>query len=155
GDRLAGFAGSGEVGGRERQHAGKSLRCLRRHHVEQRERIDRLPVERAVLDEALGQLAADHAGRAGDQDAHGVLLPLGWFLPSPLWGGSASEASRGGGPSHLLAATPTPNPSPQEPAPGRAQARPGWGGEQSACMEKFPTLAQAETSPLAIRYTSL
>ena len=25
--------------------------------------------------------------------------------------------------------TPTPNPSPQEPAPGRAQARPGWGGE--------------------------
>src|SRR5208283_5915817 len=28
--------------------------------------------------------------------------------------------------------TPTPNPSPQEPALGRAQARPGWGGERAA-----------------------
>ncbi len=33
-------------------------------------------------------------------------------LPSPLWGGSASEASRGGG-SATSTSTPTPNPSPQ------------------------------------------
>jgi phosphomethylpyrimidine synthase len=41
--------------------------------------------------------------------------PKPWraISPSPLWGGSASEASRGGGPSKSISSTPTPNPSPQ------------------------------------------
>ncbi len=42
----------------------------RRHDVDQREPVDRLAVQAAVGDEALGQLAPDHAGRAGDEDVH-------------------------------------------------------------------------------------
>jgi error-prone DNA polymerase len=50
--------------------------------------------------------------------------------PSPLVG-----EGRGGGSNWIAAtrATPTPDPSLQEPAPGRAQPRPGWGGELSPC----------------------
>jgi len=47
-------------------------------------------------------------------------------LPSPLWGGSASEASRGGGRPVSATATPTPNPSPQ------------GGGEQSGVRGHHP-----------------
>jgi phosphomethylpyrimidine synthase len=47
-------------------------------------------------------------------------------LPSPLWGGSASEASRGGGRPVSATATPTPNPSPQ------------GGGEQSGARGQHP-----------------
>jgi hypothetical protein len=51
--------------------AGGLRRC---HHVDQREPVDRLAVQTAVGDEALGQLAPDHAGRAGDEDVHDSLL---------------------------------------------------------------------------------
>ena len=57
-------------------------------------------------------------------------------LPSPGGGGSPSEARRGGvtyekssPPPGALTRADLP---PPEPAPGRAQARPGWGGERNA-----------------------
>src|SRR4051794_34615925 len=52
-------------------------------------------------------------------------------LPSPLWGGSASEASRGGGRPVFATATPTPNLSPE------------GGGEQSGATGHHP-LTQLE-----------
>jgi 5-oxoprolinase (ATP-hydrolysing) len=60
-------------------------------------------------------------------------------VPSPLVGEGREggrEAVHGSGRAHKRQSTParrlttpTPDPSPQEPALGRAQARPGWGGE--------------------------
>ena len=41
--------------------------------------------------------------------------------------------------------TPTPDPSPQEPAPGRAQARPGWEGEQAECAAPIVPGNNADT----------
>ena len=53
-------------------------------------------------------------------------------LPPPLRGRSLAEGEREGGKQRARSkqVTPLPNPPPQEPAPGRAQARPGWGREK-------------------------
>src|SRR6478735_1360479 len=63
----------------------------------------------------------DAAGSTGDATGS----------PSPLWGGSAREASRGGGPKiPATAATPTPNPSPPS---GRSRpSSTGYGGGEQA-----------------------
>jgi hypothetical protein len=45
-------------------------------------------------------------------------------------------------------ATPTPNPFPQEPAPGRAQARPGWGGEKQDLMAQVRALYEGSAVPV-------
>ena len=75
GDRLGGRARRRKDRPRApRSCAGKARRLTRRHDVEKRELVDRLAVERFVGDQPLGQLAADHAGRAGDEDVHAVLL---------------------------------------------------------------------------------
>ena len=50
----------------------KLVGLVRRHDVEQRQLVDLLAVEPAVPGEPLGQLAADHAGGAGDEDMHVV-----------------------------------------------------------------------------------
>ena len=60
----------GEIGGPGLDVIGKAGRPCRRDDVDQRQFFDRLVAERAVDDEPLGQLAADHAGRAGDKDMH-------------------------------------------------------------------------------------
>src|SRR3954471_4391111 len=60
--------------------AGKSRRMVRRHHIDQRELVDGLAVKASVADEAPGELASDHAGRAGDENVH-------WLIPLSLWRG--------------------------------------------------------------------
>jgi hypothetical protein len=60
----------GEIGGGQLHPAGEARRPRGGHHIEQGQRGDRLAVERTVAREPLGQLAADHAGRAGDEDVH-------------------------------------------------------------------------------------
>ena len=81
------------------------------------------------------------------------------LLPSPLWGGSPSEARRGGGrscwpESRPPTTTPTPNPSPRKSGlpdlrnicaePG--QARVPWGGEPTelrAVLQQIPSASGA------------
>ena len=49
--------------------AGKSLRLLRRADIDQRELIDRLAVKRTGSNQARHELAPDHSGGAGDENA--------------------------------------------------------------------------------------
>ena len=49
---------------------GEARGPRRRDDVDQRQLFDRLAVQRAVDDQPLDQLAADHAGRAGDENVH-------------------------------------------------------------------------------------
>jgi len=60
----------GNVGCGGLDFAGEFLRLWRRADVDEREPLDQLAVERAVLDETRGQLAAVHPRRAGDQNVH-------------------------------------------------------------------------------------
>src|SRR5690349_2514240 len=76
-DELFGLARRREIAGhdvdRGQRLAPRGWRRLRpAHHVVQRELVDRDAVERAVGDEARGELAPDHARRAGDEDMHAV-----------------------------------------------------------------------------------
>ena len=50
--------------------AGEACRLRGRHDVDQRELVDRLAIQAAIGNQTLGQLAPDHAGRAGDEDVH-------------------------------------------------------------------------------------
>ena len=52
------------------EHARPTLRRRRLHHVEQAEPVQADPAEVAVGNEPIGQLAADHPGRAGHCDMH-------------------------------------------------------------------------------------
>ena len=70
GDQLLRRARCGEIAGRDIDLAREARRLFRRHHVGQRQLVDRLTVELAVLDQPRGELAADHAGGAGDQNMH-------------------------------------------------------------------------------------
>jgi hypothetical protein len=69
-DCFGGFAGGGEIGA-DGLHLARWLRGRRRRDdVEQRELFDRLTVELARAVEPLAELAADHAGRPGDENVH-------------------------------------------------------------------------------------
>ena len=61
----------GNIGGRAFDFAGEFFRLLRRAHIAEREPLDRPAVKRAVVGEARDELAADHPGRAGNQNVHG------------------------------------------------------------------------------------
>src|SRR3954452_14175003 len=50
--------------------AEKTRGRLRRHDVNQRELVDRLAVEPALVNDPRGQLAPDHARRAGNENVH-------------------------------------------------------------------------------------
>src|SRR5438270_1640226 len=69
-DRLGGLAGRGEIGGDGLDLCLDVVRRGRGNDVEQPHLLDRLAGEHAVLAESLGELSADHPGRAGDQDMH-------------------------------------------------------------------------------------
>jgi len=69
-DRLGGLARRREIGGDGSRPLPWYFLAWRGEHVEQPHLLDRLTGERAVLAESLGELSADHAGRAGDQDMH-------------------------------------------------------------------------------------
>ena len=64
------MAGIGEVAGPHLHMVGEAGGPRRRDDIHQRELFDRLAVQRAVDDQPLDQLAADHAGRAGDENVH-------------------------------------------------------------------------------------
>ncbi len=72
-DRLFRCARRGEIGGPGLHVIGKAGGPRRRDNVDQCQFVDRLVAERPVDDQPLGQLAADHAGRAGDEDMHSGL----------------------------------------------------------------------------------
>ena len=74
GEQLRGDARRRQIVGARIDLARKPGRLLRRDHVGQRELVDGLAVQAAVLGQPLGQLAADHARRAGDENVH-VLAP--------------------------------------------------------------------------------
>jgi 5-oxoprolinase (ATP-hydrolysing) len=61
-----------------------------------------------VVDAYLSPILRRYVQRVANEMATGATSSS----PSPLWGGSASEASRGGG-NRVSTSTPTPNPSPQ------------------------------------------
>ena len=70
GDGLHGDGRIGEIAGPHLHMIGEAGRPGRGDDVHQRELFDRLAVQRAVDDQPLDQLAADHAGRAGDENVH-------------------------------------------------------------------------------------
>ncbi len=67
-DQLFGLAGQCEVAGQDLDRKADFLRLLRRHHVVERHFADGVLAEPAVVDEAINQFAADHAGRAQNQN---------------------------------------------------------------------------------------
>ena len=66
------MAGSARSAVRIFTWSGEARGPRRRDDVDQRQLVDRLAVQRAVDDQPLGELAADHAGRAGDENVHCV-----------------------------------------------------------------------------------
>jgi DNA ligase-1 len=109
-------------------------------------------------DPVLFELSYDYVGDLSET----VALMWPTRFPSPLVGDGREggrEAMHGSGLLHSFSSslaqdlsTPTPIPSPQEPALGRAQARPGWGGEERApgeltltsVIETLSTLGKAQ-----------
>jgi hypothetical protein len=71
-DEPVRLAGRGEVAGRDLYRhlraGGHDSLC----NVVERQGRDRLAAQRAVARQPLGELAAGHAGRAGDEDVHGA-----------------------------------------------------------------------------------
>src|SRR4030081_47563 len=79
---LLGFARVGEIADKNVERRPRLRALLQRligkpHDVVERQLVDWLPMQRAVRDQPQGQLAPDHARRAGDEDMQGA-LPL-WF----------------------------------------------------------------------------
>src|ERR1051325_1709031 len=75
GDKLAARILARNVEGVGIDLAGEAGWRLRRHDIDQRELVDRLAVEPARDGEPLGELAPDHAGRAGDENVHWCSSP--------------------------------------------------------------------------------
>jgi len=73
---LRGDARLVEIGGAGLDVIGEAGRPRRRDHVDQGELLDRFAAERAVGHQPFGQLAADHAGGAGDENVHAFPRPL-------------------------------------------------------------------------------
>src|SRR5262249_43336778 len=74
-DRFGGFPGCGQIGGDGLDLSFGRVRLGRADNIEQTQLVDWLASERAVLAEPFGQLAADHASRAGNKYVH-VLCSL-------------------------------------------------------------------------------
>src|SRR3954470_16569527 len=106
--------------------AEKTRGRLRRHDVDQRELVDRLAVEPALVNDPRGQLAADHARRAGNENVHCVPT-YSIVIRKPPMG-----PARSGRPDDRLHGYPGPMyPDHRRIGkmdPGLAFARPGWGG---------------------------
>ena len=73
-DRLLGDAGPGEIACAGFDVIGKTGGPRRLHDIDQRQLLDDVVAERAVDNQPIRQLAADHAGGTGDQNMH-------WRLP--------------------------------------------------------------------------
>ena len=69
-DRFFRDTRRGEIGGAGLHVIGKARGPRRRDNVDQCQLFDSAAAERSVDDQPLGELAADHARRAGDQDVH-------------------------------------------------------------------------------------
>ena len=91
------MAGIGEIAGPHLHMVGEAGGPRRRDDVHQRQLFDRLAVQRAVDDQPLDQLAADHAGRAGDENVHSFPAPYSpsfvFCLPSLSKFSGASQRS--------------------------------------------------------------
>jgi hypothetical protein len=73
GDIFRGIGRFGNVRSRDRDLTAERQWRGGNDHVEKRQFIDWLAVEAAIAHEALGQLAANHAGRACNEDVHAFL----------------------------------------------------------------------------------
>ena len=69
-DEALGDARRRQVRGFGRDREGRAVGLRRRNHVDQRDLVDGLAAERLVLDEPVGELDADHAGGADDENVH-------------------------------------------------------------------------------------
>ncbi len=80
-----GLTGRRQVALQRHHRTGRASRIRRHHHILQRHRRDLASPERPVRHQPVGQLRADHSGRADDENMHGVLLDhVGvWRPPTP------------------------------------------------------------------------
>ena len=73
GHEFFSFARFGKIGGAGLDRKRRAGRGRRLDHIVQRHARDRAIAEAALTGKTLDELAADHAGRADDQNVHGSL----------------------------------------------------------------------------------